>query len=424
METNEQGLTKEEKVMFSILGIILIVAIGVLIINSFSSNERKLEDNNTPITEGQTNNIKDETTTKGQEDSLIEDTPVENIVTNTASSNKTSTITKVTVNKVTNEEKPTTNGNSVPGLIEWSFKDTMITEAFSGETIEVDKNVILYNGKEVEAVVTVRKLEGNSWNIVELTNDEFQATEGTYKYYYTYSNQTKELLLVVKNKLSYEDINLLTLTSTYDETFTITEEEYNSYQTLLQNSSLTKENPNTLTIVKEENSLSIPLLLTLNEDLVDKTITSKTLGITTSTENNTWYQELTSKDLIIWIDLSIIDITNNEIIITIDNIDYYLYLDIVITEEEPSENEDQENTPEEEPSEDEEQSNENEEQPNENDEQEDTSTEEENENDSENIKPSEEPTEEENQTIEEDTQIIENINIIETENLNTSVETS
>ena len=50
METNEQGLTKEEKIMFGILGVILIIAVGVLFINSFSANERQKEDE-TPITE-------------------------------------------------------------------------------------------------------------------------------------------------------------------------------------------------------------------------------------------------------------------------------------------------------------------------------------------------------------------------------------
>ena len=37
MQSNEQGLAKEEKVMFIILGIILLVSIGVLIINYFSN---------------------------------------------------------------------------------------------------------------------------------------------------------------------------------------------------------------------------------------------------------------------------------------------------------------------------------------------------------------------------------------------------
>ncbi|MDE5888551.1 MAG: hypothetical protein K2H20_00875, partial [Bacilli bacterium] len=64
METNEQGLTREERLMFGILGIILIVAIGVLIIKAFSENERVLEE--TPITEnsGQHNNINEDITGK------------------------------------------------------------------------------------------------------------------------------------------------------------------------------------------------------------------------------------------------------------------------------------------------------------------------------------------------------------------------
>lgn len=339
METNEQGLTKEEKLMFSILAIILIVAIGVLIINSFSSNERKLEDNNTPITEtqGQENNIKDETITSNQEESLIEDTPVVNIVKNTATSNKTSTKHQQTSNIVTNTDNKIPE-NNVPGLVNWSIKETIITEAYTNDVIIVDKMVTLDDGTEVEAAVTIRKLEGNSWNIVELTNDEFTCTEGTYKYYYTYSNQTKEVLLIVKNKLEYENIKLLTLTDNYLENSEISEEEFNKYQNILLNTKITKEEQLTLTIHQtEQTSLVVPLLLTLNEDLLNKEVNSKTLGIITTTENQTWYQEITSKDIIIWIDLSLVDITNQEIIINIDNIDYYLYLNIILTEEDINE---------------------------------------------------------------------------------------
>ena len=57
METNNQGLAKEEKVMFIILGIILLVSIGVLIINYFSNKETNLDNNDTPIKE--TNGQKD-----------------------------------------------------------------------------------------------------------------------------------------------------------------------------------------------------------------------------------------------------------------------------------------------------------------------------------------------------------------------------
>ena len=43
METNNQGLIKEEKVMFILLGIILLVSIGVLIINAFNNKDTNLE---------------------------------------------------------------------------------------------------------------------------------------------------------------------------------------------------------------------------------------------------------------------------------------------------------------------------------------------------------------------------------------------
>ena len=43
MKTNDQGLTKEEKVMFIILGIILLVSIGVLITDYFNNKETKLD---------------------------------------------------------------------------------------------------------------------------------------------------------------------------------------------------------------------------------------------------------------------------------------------------------------------------------------------------------------------------------------------
>ena len=38
MKANEEGLTKGEKIMFSALGVILVVALGVLIVNNFSKN--------------------------------------------------------------------------------------------------------------------------------------------------------------------------------------------------------------------------------------------------------------------------------------------------------------------------------------------------------------------------------------------------
>ena len=289
METNEEGLTKEEKVMFSILGIILIVAIGVLIINSFSSNERKLDNKETPITEnkGQEETVKDENVTDIEDGSLIEDVPTENTTNNNSVvvnvSNNTSTKPKPTIKpNIPEEDVNGTGSTNIPGIIEWEFKDTMITKAHTNEIITVEKNVLLKDGTEAEAVITIRKLEGNSWNIVDISTGSFQVTEGTYKYYYTYGNQTKELLLVVTNKLE-----LLTLT-TYNEETIITEEEFNNYKSTLENSKLLLEENKLIVYKVGQKTNLIPVVLTLNEELQEPVLYTSTLGITLSTENQNW----------------------------------------------------------------------------------------------------------------------------------------
>lgn len=346
METNEQGLTKEEKIMFGILGIILIIAVGVLIINSFSANERKLEDSKTPITEnkGQEDTVEDETITSDQEESLIEDIPVENVVTNTVASKKPS---QKPTQIVVKPSKPNNKNEQpeIPGIIEWNFKDNMITEAYSNTIINIDKNVVLKDGKEVEAVVTVRKLEGNSWNIVDISNNQLTVTKGTYKYYYTYGNQTKELLLTVKEKLEIEDITLLKLDATYEEDSTITEEEYNNLFKKLQVTKIEKEeNIYKLTTIEDTEKL-IPIVLHIKEELTEPMLSSNTIGITPSVEQNNWYEELTPNSIIIWLDLTILDITNTEYNLNINGESYYFDLSIILTDtnlpsEEPTEPED------------------------------------------------------------------------------------
>lgn len=332
METNEQGLTKEEKIMFGILGIILIIAVGVLIINSLSANERKLEDNKTPITEnkGQEDIVEDETTTSDQEENLIEDVPVENVVINTVASKKPS---KKPTQIVVKPSKPSNKNeqSEIPGIIEWNFKDSMITEAYSNTIINIDKNVVLKDGKEVEAVVTVRKLEGNSWNIVDISNNKLTVTKGTYKYYYTYGNQTKELLLTVKEKIEIEDITLLKLDATYEEDSTITEEEYNNLIQKLQVTKIEKEENNYKLTTTEDNQKLIPIVLHLKEELTEPILSSNTIGITPSIEQNNWYEELTSNNIIIWLDLTVLDITTTEFNLNINGENYYFDLNIEIT---------------------------------------------------------------------------------------------
>ncbi|MGN1371073.1 MAG: hypothetical protein ACI4XM_02175 [Candidatus Coprovivens sp.] len=322
METNEQGLTKEEKIMFGILGVILIIAIGVLFINSFSANERQKEDE-TPITENKgQDKVEDETNANKQEPSLIEDETLE-VISKKPSPKPTQTIVKKPI-------KEETTKTEIPGIIEWSFKDNMITEAYSNETIIIDKNVILKDGTEKEAVVTIRKLIDNSWNIIDISTNEITVTEGLYKYYYTYGNQTKELLLTVKNKLELDKIEFLTIKENYEEDYSITEEEYNKYQYTLLNSKILDNTYIIETIKNDKTSNIIPIVLTVTEELISPTITTSTLGIIPTIENNNWYQELNNKEIILWIDLDIIDLTNPEINININGTDYYFNLYIVV----------------------------------------------------------------------------------------------
>ena len=334
METNEQGLTKEEKIMFGILGIILIVAVGVLIFNSFTKNERKLKEE-TPISEtkGQKDEkTEDETTKNNQKENLIEETPVEEVYVNTVvnsqpSPQPTPTIVIPPVPEV--EETPI-----VPGIIEWSFKNTIVTEAYSNDIVKIERNVLLTDGSEVEAAVSLRKLELDTWNLVDISLNEIVVTEGLYKYYYTYGNQTKELLLIVKNRLNIEQLNILTVNDEYLEEFEITEEEFNNYKNNTFNSTIIKEeNYYTLKFNKVDDSLPIvPIVVKITEELNNPTITSNTLGIIPSIECKSWYQELTLKDIILWVDLSVLNLDNKEINININDTDYYFDLTTIINE--------------------------------------------------------------------------------------------
>jgi hypothetical protein len=220
METNNQGLIKEEKVMFILLGIILLVSIGVLIINAFNNKDKNLDNNDTPIkeTSGQKDNIKDDNTNEPVDILIEEETedveinyqPVVNIPSSTGSNIKDQSIPK---------PKPQ------PAVLDWTFKDTMVTEAFSGDVITIEKNVLLTNGKEEQANIVILKQELDSWVTVEIIEDTFTVSTGLYKYIYSYGSSTKELLLTVNNKLSIDTISILKLNELVDES-TITIEEY------------------------------------------------------------------------------------------------------------------------------------------------------------------------------------------------------
>lgn len=326
METNNQGLAKEEKVMFIILGIILLVSIGVLIINALSNRNKNLDNNDTPIkeTSGQKDNIKDDNTNEPVDILIEEETenveityqPVVNIPSSTGSNNK---------DQSTSKPKPVVLG--------WTLKNTIVTKAFSGDVITIEKNVLLTNGKEEQANVVILKQELDSWIPVDITEDSFIVSTGLYKYIYSYGSSTKELLLTVNNKLTIDTISILKLNELVDES-TITIEEYNKYQTLISNTVL---DINALTINNyvDTNNL-LPLVITFKEDITNKIISTNTLGITITNEQQDWYETLTPNSIIIWLDLNTIDITNNLINLDIDGVTYTLELNISINKEENS----------------------------------------------------------------------------------------
>ena len=326
METNNQGLIKEEKVMFILLGIILLVSIGVLIINAFNNKDTNLDNNDTPIKEasGQKDNIKDDNNNEPVDILIEEETedveinyqPVVNIPSSTGSSIKDQSIPK---------PKPQ------PVVLDWTFKDTMVTEAFSGDVITIEKNVLLTNGKEEQANIVILKQELDSWITVEIIEDTFTVSTGLYKYIYSYGSSTKELLLTVNNKLSIDTISILKLNELVDES-TITVEEYTKYQTLISNTELDINNLTINNYVDTNNLL--PLVITFNEDITNKIISTNTLGITITNEQQDWYETLTPNSIIMWLDLNTIDTTNNLINLDINGVTYTLELNITINKEE------------------------------------------------------------------------------------------
>lgn len=330
METNNQGLAKEEKIMFIILGIILLVSIGVLIINSFSNKENKLDNNDTPIkeTSGQKDNIKDDNNNEPvdilieeetEEEEIVEEIPVVNIPSSTGNS------------KDQSNSKP----KPKPVVLDWSFKNTMITNAFNGDIITIEKNVLLTNGKEQEASIVVMKNEENSWTTVDITTGTFQVSTGLYKYIYSYGSSTKELLLTVIDKqLTIDTITILQLNELLDETSTITQEEYDKYQTIISNTTL-ETNVLTINNYVDTNNL-LPLVINFSEDMTAKNISTTTLGIAINKEQNDWHEVLTPNSIIMWLDLNDIDITNNIIILEIDGVTHEIELNITINKEETS----------------------------------------------------------------------------------------
>lgn len=354
MEANEQGLTKEEKIMFYILGIILIVALGVLTIKVFSDNERVLQEE-TPTKENdvQENNIENEKNNTSKSESSLIEVPTENnakkITASYTASKNNSYIAAIPKDNIVaskpilsnKEEQESTN----PVITSWNFNNNIVTEAYNGDKIIIDKSVILDNGEKGTAQVTVRKLIDDAYMIIDISSDYIIVTPGTYRYSYTYADITKELTLTVYDYIDNTNTSFLSIKDEIiDDSL---ENEYlESIKETINNSNLVIENNIlNLTVNKTKTSSNIlPLIINL-ENIVNEnsTIKSKTTGITVTKENESWYQELLPEQVIVWLNLDMLK--NSNIIINIDGTDYIIKINISIIDDSTENNEEDNKDP-------------------------------------------------------------------------------
>ncbi len=344
METKYEGLTKEEKVMFSILGIILVIAIGILIINTFSENERTLKVE-TPITETENKGTADDEKTSNSEINLIEDNTdkVNNkiaYVTNLTSSKKGKNTGSVS-NVSKKEEIKDTTSIEKPVIVQWDFPKDIVTLAEAGTTIKIDKNVVLEDGSVAEAQVTVRKLIDDTYMIQDISKGSILLTEGTYKYYYTYANVTKELVLTVKGYLNPVEASLPSIIDTEG----LDEEYLNNYEDLVKTSNISVTDNSISMNLKNTNKITeIPIYLTLDRDLTEVNIVSKTFGINVLKTASSRYSELASNQILMLINLEIISTTNlDEVEIMINDVTYMVKVNVKKTADEEKDPEDNNN---------------------------------------------------------------------------------
>ena len=189
METDGQKLTLEEIIMFIVLGVILLIAVGVLIIDGLSKKETN-NNNETPTSEVETGKDEKEDDSKD----LKEDTKDES--NNNASNDNKEEKKKKKLPSTAVNSKTSTNE-----VLEWNFNREIVTECELGKTVRINKYVVLENGVMEEADVVVFKIVNNNLIRVDITNNEFVAEEGTYLYTYTYNNITKSIRLNVHSSL-------------------------------------------------------------------------------------------------------------------------------------------------------------------------------------------------------------------------------
>ena len=382
MKANEQGLTLEERIMFAVLGIILVIAIGVLTFNHFSSHERKLEEpNNTTETEkGEDKSIKDKEKTVKPVDTLKEESTdnskiiieglpyiIETINseslskknTTSNSTTKSKPITKtisnaleIKENEIDDSVGATGNGEVDDGVgstdngevdekaayldssenLDWTFNSNIVKESYANEIIIIPTTVKLIDGQEKEATVEIRNASTGEREVIQ--NNEIVLPSGNYIYYYTCNNITKEMPLTVYNKLDSAKIVFASVKDTYSE-------YSEDLQFLIDNSTITNNENNYKINIKRERTINnIPLKVILSNPY--NKVETSTNGIKVSNDNS--ITDLKNNEFIIWLDLNSISLTkNNKILLIVDELEYLFNFDISIenvTKEEHQEPED------------------------------------------------------------------------------------
>ncbi len=322
MEPEETGLTVAEKVMFWILGLALLVVGGLLIFGNIKKNNAKLE-NNTEVTERANDaEVKNETVSDDSEKSAPEQKDTEDIKNGEKSESESNESSKEESDKqsdtaskeeISNDgEAETDNGDNPNSTKEvddetpitrvpdtrvddetynasWDIPKNVILEAYTGDTIEVNKTVVTSDGRTESAQVTVRKLEGNSYNIVELTNNRFVASKGTYKYYYTHNSITKIATLHVEEKAT--NVSFSTLPNfDYVENDEFTRFEFNNLVENSKGTTITKENDVYVININKENDTNYSALL-INTGEKINSIKSNTKGIYIGSNYSTLWNE-------------------------------------------------------------------------------------------------------------------------------------
>jgi hypothetical protein len=350
METNEQKLTKEEKLMFFILGLILTVAVGVLIIDGFSKKDKSL-DSETPTSEVETGD--EEQSQQEFNRDLIEAPSEENESSDSSSekqqksenensdsekeNNQSKEENKKDESKASEQEKnngkkklPYTAADGEEddtSTSPWKVNREIVTEAYTGTKIKINKNVILEKGVMEEAVVTVRRLIGNRLVIIDTKNNEFIAEEGTYVYSYTKNNVTKEITLKVYNNLEPEEVDTLSLKETEEKKSIVSNESFNY---ILQNNLNTvvslEEDVYNITSVYNHKSNEVIIKVRL-AGYADR-ITSKTQGVKVL-EPGKYHEELQPNEIILLLNLDILSKEDTNIItLNIDGKNYIFKVNV------------------------------------------------------------------------------------------------